>query len=616
MRRVNWLFAVALFWLLSGCSLAADVTPPPDYESQRIQQMTAQAPTFPLTMPDSQVGQQIYQSYCAGCHGEQGLGDGPRAGLLAVRPPSFQDPLVYGGASPLEWYQVLYSGRNEMPGFGGVLSSSDQWDVIAYLYRLGFGTQTLQQGQSVYEQRCQSCHGVQGAGDGPTAARLPGHLPDWRDMQVLGRFAVEDLLQMAQSVNMPDGSPHAAGLLPEDLQAAVIYVRWLSFDRQARQVLSAQVTPSAIGTATAVPTGAAIGGSVINLTTGLPQQGLPVALLRYDRRSEQPVYAGETKTDADGMYRFENLPNHETYTYVVQTSFQGVLYFSAPVETRELMTDVLVNRPVETYDASDDISALQVSRLHIFLDFSKEDTLQVVEMFSITNPANQTVRARSSGQPVLQFVLPQEATNLRFDPNTSLERYMTTPNGFGVLDAVLPGPGYQVLFSYELPYDGKKNLSLSMPLAVVSALVMVPEGVMQVEGPLTSLGKQTIQEQSFNIYQATNLKQQSILELQISGKMKRRVQFNVGSTLGFGLELLGIALVGVALVVSYSQWRKRLQKKQQSRLALTQNTSQDEILDAIIALDDAYQAGQIGEAAYMQRRTALKEQLRGLNGRD
>ena len=616
MRRVNWLFGVALLWLLSGCSLAADVTPPPDYENQRIQQMTAQAPTFPLTMPDSQMGQQIYQSYCAGCHGEQGLGDGPRAGLLAVRPPSFQDPVVYGGASPLEWYQVLYSGRNEMPGFGGVLSSSDQWDVIAYLYRLGFGMQLLQQGQSVYEQRCQSCHGVQGAGDGPTAARLPGRLPDWRDMQVLGRFAVEDLLQMAQSVNMPDGSPHAAGLLPEDLQAAVIYVRWLSFDRQARQVLPAQVTPSAIGTATAVPTGAAIGGSVINLTTGLPQQGLPVALLRYDRRSEQPVYAGETKTDADGMYRFDNLPNHETYTYVVQTSFQGVQYFSAPVETRELMANVLVNRPVETYDSSDDISALQVSRLHIFLDFSKEDTLQVVEMFSITNPANQTVRARSSGQPVLQFVLPQEATNLRFDPNMSLERYMITPNGFGVLDAILPGPGYQVLFSYELPYDGKKNLSLSMPLAVVSALVMVPEGVMQVEGPLISLGKQTIQEQAFNIYQATNLKQQSILELQISGKMKRRVQFNVGSTLGFGLELLGISLLGVALVVGYSQWRKHLQKKQQSRLALTQNTSRDEILDAIIALDDAYQAGQIGEAAYMQRRAALKDQLRGLNGRN
>jgi len=72
----------------------------------------------------------------------------------------------------------------------------------------------------------------------------------------------------------------------------------------------------------------------------------------------------------------------------------------------------------------------------------------------------------------------------------------------------------------------------------------------------------------------------------------------------------------VALVVGYSQWRKHLQKKQQSRLALTQNTSRDEILDAIIALDDAYQAGQIGEAAYMQRRAALKEQLRGLNGRD
>jgi hypothetical protein len=36
-------------------------------------------------------------------------------------------------------------------------------------------------------------------------------------------------------------------------------------------------------------------------------------------------------------------------------------------------------------------------------------------------------------------------------------------------------------------------------------------------------------------------------------------------------------------------------------------------MDAIIALDDQYHAGNLPEEAYLERRSALKEKLRSLN---
>ncbi len=608
----GWLIlAGLLIGGLSGCSLAADVTPPPDYGSQRAQQQTAQAPAFPLTVPDSQLGQQIYQTYCLGCHGEQGLGDGPRAASLGMPPLSLQDAAVNEAASPQQWYQVIRDGRNPMPGFGEVLSNTDSWDVVAYLYRLGFGEENLQRGREVYRQRCENCHGLLGAGDGPGAAHLPSRLPDWREVQVLGQASVEDLVQMAKAVNMPDGSPHAAGVLPDDLRVAAVYIRWMTFDRQVSQAVQPTVVAGS-STATPMPQGAAIGGTVMNLTTGQPQRNLPLVLLGYETRSTQPVYSSESVTDDEGNYRFENLPVNDGRMYIVQTSFQGVGYLSSPVEMRELLNDGLVNRPIETYDSSEDMNHLQVSRLHIFLDFAAEDSLQVVEMFSINNPQSVTVRSGVDGHPVLQFVLPEGASDLRFDENTSSNRYMMMPNGFGVLEPILPGPGYQVLFAYELPYEDDLVLNLSMPLPVVSALVIVPEGMLSVDGPLTSMGKQTIEGQSFNIYLAENLKQQSMLELQVSGKTRRSVQLNMGSTLGFGLGLLGLSLAGVILTASYLQWRKKQQVQKHGDSQPMHDASQEELLDAIIALDDAYRDGLIGEGAYVQRREELKEQLRGM----
>ena len=93
------------------------------------------------------------------------------------------------------------------------------------------------------------------------------------------------------------------------------------------------------------------------------------------------------------------------------------------------------------------------------MEFVDAKTLRVLELYIISNPGNKTVVAAKEGDPVLSFQLPEGATNLQFEDGTSADRYITIPDGFGDTVPVRPGSGnYQVMYSYELPYNRKLDL--------------------------------------------------------------------------------------------------------------------------------------------------------------
>jgi mono/diheme cytochrome c family protein len=73
------MFSVGVLAMLSGCRPDLDVdtsnpekTPSEDYQSAVLEE-----------------GRAAYTTYCAGCHGEQGDGNGPAAGFLSPRPRNF-----------------------------------------------------------------------------------------------------------------------------------------------------------------------------------------------------------------------------------------------------------------------------------------------------------------------------------------------------------------------------------------------------------------------------------------------------------------------------------------------------------------------------------------------
>lgn len=98
-------------------------------------------------------GKRLYQTYCSGCHGPSGKGDGPVAKTLAVRPADhtrsamskhtdqyLADIISKGGASV---------GRSaQMPAWGAVLKENQIQEIVGYIRVLSGTKKETTRGQA------------------------------------------------------------------------------------------------------------------------------------------------------------------------------------------------------------------------------------------------------------------------------------------------------------------------------------------------------------------------------------------------------------------------------------------------------------------------------------
>ena len=79
-----------------------------------------------------QKGKELYNLYCASCHGEVGYGDGPARGPSGKKPANFHNEKVKSQNNG-ELFWKLTNGRNDMPSFGKILSDEQRWQLVSYL---------------------------------------------------------------------------------------------------------------------------------------------------------------------------------------------------------------------------------------------------------------------------------------------------------------------------------------------------------------------------------------------------------------------------------------------------------------------------------------------------
>lgn len=155
----------------------------------------------PVSAQEAAPGEDVYDRWCAGCHGAEGEGDGPAAGTMLPRPRDFttaqyQVRSTPSGALPTDAdiLHVIDEGMpgTAMPGWKDQLSEEQRQDLVDVLKGFstffeseepaepidagsptGGGEEAVAAGREIYEKiECWKCHGRQGRGDGTSAPTL------------------------------------------------------------------------------------------------------------------------------------------------------------------------------------------------------------------------------------------------------------------------------------------------------------------------------------------------------------------------------------------------------------------------------------------------------------
>ncbi|MCI0578357.1 MAG: c-type cytochrome [Chloroflexi bacterium] len=560
-----------------------------------------QGPVAPLGPPDATAGLVVFSERCANCHGERALGDGELAANLPNPPAALASPDYLRAAVPALMFDTITNGRAErgMPPFGPAssnpLDEASRWDAIAAVYSLGTPAEAVERGQAVYEENCLACHGVDGQGNG-LADQQPPDLTDLVYWANTSNQAVFDRL------NDPAAIPtHDYTLEADDLWAVVDYARTFSYGYT--DALAA-FRPLELAT---------ISGQVTNGTTGEVVTANVTAQLRaFTQELEITLTLTET-IDAEGRFQFDLSDVPQDWFYRVAVTYEGVefgsdfgqLTFSQP--SLEL--------PVIVYEQTTDPAAIRVDQLHIVLEFSGDNQVQVNELYVVNNEA-QTVFMGETGntaEGTFQLSLPAGAESPEFqrgfgslDSFFPTDELIATETGWADTLPVRPGQGALMLLArYTLPYDNGATVAHLLPYLVSQANLVLPDGVsLDGEATWTAAGQQSLAEGVFVTYSRSNLPAGSAVDFTLRGRPRSAATTTVGLIRDETGELLlgaGALLAAAAAAVFLARaWRLQGAAAPPDREAL---------LQAIADLDDAHAAGEVGDKEYRRERQELKKEL-------
>lgn len=81
-------------------------------------------------------GKTTYMKHCRSCHGNKGLGDGPKAKRLKTFPGLFNSEAFQAQSDGVIYFQS-FIGRDEMPNFESKIpDEEDRWAMVNYIRTL------------------------------------------------------------------------------------------------------------------------------------------------------------------------------------------------------------------------------------------------------------------------------------------------------------------------------------------------------------------------------------------------------------------------------------------------------------------------------------------------
>ncbi len=408
--------------------------------------------------------------------------------------------------------------------------------------------------------------------------------------------------------------------------------------------------PAAQASAAARGTSGTISGRLLDGTrNNAPVAGQSVTLQMAQDGTARDLTT--LKSHADGSFLFEDLNPASGIQYAIYTRYQGAQYFTNPID---LSKHPQQRVDLTVYDATQSSANLAVVQATILIqepDASK-GSFTVSEIYFFQNIGKTTYVGSlngNQGRPnALLFSLPQGARNVALDQGFNSVEAIQVNGGFAT-DAAVPPGETEFSFSFEVPYQSTSfDFGYTFNYPTVQLSMLTPPVLHASSGALISKGLMTANGHPYLLLQNQNFRGGDQVHVELEGlpqPSSRSTGVGLqGNWLWLVIGILGMLLIIVASSVLHQVLQRRRKPRGKTETGAhtrtrthTQHTQvrehaaarprtaprratspasrhkeQDELLQQLLELDKAFEAGRLKQAEYRKQRAGLKARLREL----
>ncbi|WP_420641374.1 c-type cytochrome [Candidatus Leptofilum sp.] len=563
----------------------------------------------PTAPPDAAAGLAIYSERCEVCHGEMGNGLGVQAVQAGLEPAAFSEPTYRVTAVPAVMFDIINNGNINagMPPFGSAssapLDDADIWNLVAVAYSFSTRPDDIAAGEAL-------------------ATELEADTSTWPGVAYWFSRSNEAILAELESEDIL--GIDLSELTDEEKLSLIDYGRSLNY-----------TYTDPLAAFAPVPLGI-INGQVINGTTNEAYSEGEVRLRAFTTQLEE-MYTETVPINEDGSFEFqlENVPTD--WVFLADVAYGDLTFNSNAVQISNAQPEAQI--PLFIFETTTDPAAISIDRLHMIFTFG-EERLIVSELYVFSNREAAVFVGKSGDytQGTVEIGLPTGAENISFQRGfgTSLDSFIPatdfirTETGWADVNPLQPGAGsLNLLVNYDLPYEDGMMLAhpLAYQLSGGASVIMADAGVQISDENWASQGAQATASGSFVSYINTNLANADAISMTLDGRPTQifdaqgnalPVRNETNELIVGGVALAAMLAVGFFLV---QRWRTApagqtsvgpvpvpvaAPPRQASQHAASEK---GKLLEAIADLDDAYEAGELGEATYRAQRQDLKSRL-------
>lgn len=341
-------------------------------------------------------------------------------------------------------------------------------------------------------------------------------------------------------------------------------------------------------------------------------------------------------TDVQGNFSFANLSTDKTINYAVYIRYQGVQYVSDLVTLASNPSPQLNLTVYQATPNTDNIAIVDATVL-IHEPNLQNGTITISEVFTFMNLMNRSYVGSldaSKGRPnALSFSLPAGTRTITLGKGFSGYHVIQVDRGMASDAAILPGQN-EFSFSFEVPSTASiLDLNYTTMYPTVSLTWLISPDIHASSPELSSQGVISDKNQRlYNRFVANGLPAHKSIQLHLEGLV-----MNAPLNIGLIWLIVAILLMGGIVCVTWflvrtkylrsiSALQKRLKQnskknvepediqvsKSKKRKSPVSADRKQNLLEILLVLDQEYEAGKLTKAAYQERRSKTKAQLRSL----